>query len=474
MIGITAYSGYIPYNRLRADTVAADYGKKGKSEERAVAYYDEDSITMAAAAALQCLKLGEEQTVDGVLFATTTSPYLEKQGSATLAAALDVRRDVRLADFTDSLRAGSSALLAALDGAACGRTTVVAMSDCRMGGADGANETAFGDGAAAFTVGGGKVLAELLDSYSVGVDFPDQWRDRQDRIVRSWDVRYALTLGYEPLVKEAVAGFFQKTGLKPADFSRVILYAHEKRHQAALAAQLGFSQNQLQPCMYERIGNTGCAAAPLMLTAALETAAPGNRLLYIAYGEGCDVLAFRVTENNAAYRPAVSVQDQLKAGSDAMSYAKYLKWKQLLAFEPQKRPPQERSSLPDYFRNYKKNTAFYGSRCRKCGTPQFPPQRICAKCGAWDQMEPYRFYGRSARVKTFTLDGLSLSLDSPNNLVVIEFEGGGKLMTFLVDCEAEDIYVGMPVMPVFRKMFTENGISTYFWKVAPIHHGGEQ
>ena len=88
--------------------------------------------------------------------------------------------------------------------------------------------------------------------------------------------------------------------------------------------------------------------------------------------------------------------------------------------------------------------------------------------------EEIRAMGRKAWVKTFTLDGLSLSQDSPNNLVVVEFEGGGKMMTFLVGCQADEIYVGMPVVCTFRKMFTANGIHTYFWKAAPNRAGGEQ
>lgn len=473
MIGITRYGSYIPYDRLKAETAAGAFGKRAKPVERAVAYYDEDSVTMAVAASLACLPEGTEKELKGVYFATTTSPYLEKAASATVASAIDAPRELRLADFTDSLRCASSALLAALDAAERG-PVLVAAGDCRMGGADGANETALGDGAAAFTVGCENVLASLIGSVSVGLDYPDTWRASGDTIVRNWDIRYALTLCYEPTVQKAVAAFLQEYGLQPGDFRKVILYAHEQRHQTALAAKMGFTPEQIQPCMYGQIGNTGCAAAPLMLNAALETAAPGDKLLYISYGEGCDVIGFEVTEEIRSFKPAPTMSMLLETKSSALTYGKYLKWKGMLQCEPQKRPDQERSSLPDYIRNYKKNTALYGSRCTCCGTPQFPPQRICAKCGAWDQMEPYRFYGRPARVKTFTLDGLSLSQDSPNNLVVVEFEGGGKIMTFLVGCQASEIYVGMPVVCTFRKMFTANGISTYFWKVAPKRDGGER
>ena len=139
----------------------------------------------------------------------------------------------------------------------------------------------------------------------------------------------------------------------------------------------------------------------------------------------------------------------------------------MITTEPQKRPAQERSAQPDFLRNHKKNHHLYGSRCTECGTVMFPAQRVCVHCHAIDKREPYCFLDKKAHIRTFTIDGLSRSLDSPNILVVLEFEGGGKMMTFLVDCKKEDVHVGMTVRPSYRKMFKADGIHTYFWKVVP-------
>lgn len=426
---------------------------------------------MAVAASLAGLNQKNPNDLDAVFFATTTSPYTEKQGATNIAAALDARRDIRTCDFTDSLRANSSAMLAALDAAEQGKQTLVAIGDTRLGGADGANESAFGDGAAAFVFGNENVIANKLAAYSMAVDFNDTWQSKNDNIVRNWDVRYATTIGYEKFVKEAVKKVLEKTGLAPADFTKIILYAHEERHQTATAAKLGFKPEQIQKAIYSIIGNTGCAAAPLMLACALEEAKPGNKLLYVSYGEGCDAIVFEATDAIGAFKANPTVKEYIETKSSDLVYGKYLKWKGMMEFEPQKRPEQERCALPDYFRNYKKNNALYGSICTKCGTPQFPPQRVCAKCHSMDTMDEYRFYGRKAWIKTFTVDGLSISLDSPNYLAVVEFEGGGKMMTYLVDCKKEDIKVNMNVVLTYRKLYEANGVHTYFWKVAPKHNG---
>ena len=42
-----------------------------------------------------------------------------------------------------------------------------------------------------------------------------------------------------------------------------------------------------------------------------------------------------------------------------------------------------------------------------------------------------------------------------------------RLEKFLEDCRKEDVKVGMAVRPTFRKLFQENGVHTYFWKVVP-------
>ena len=41
------------------------------------------------------------------------------------------------------------------------------------------------------------------------------------------------------------------------------------------------------------------------------------------------------------------------------------------------------------------------------------------------------------------------------------------MMTYLTDCDKDEVRVGMKVRPSYRKMFEAGGIRTYFWKVVP-------
>lgn len=464
MVGIVSYGTHIPYYRLTKATAAKAFGKRAGAGEKAVAYCDEDSVTMAVEASMQAVSGIESAALKAVFFASASSPYAEKISATEIAAALDLGTALRTTDFTSSLRAGSEAMLTACQTVQDGGLALAAIGDCRLGAPDGKFETDLGDAAAAFVFGTENLIASVDGQVSVSRDAIDQWRSSDDALMRDWDARYAATQHYTPLVTKAVKALLAQQGLTAADYRWLVLYGHDEKNRTALARKLGFQPEQIAPSFYSLIGNSGNAASAIMLANVLDQAQAGERILFVAYGDGCNAISLTV---QCAAEPKTTVQQKIDRKDNELPYGKYLKWKGLITCEPQKRPARERSALPDYHRNYKKNHALYGSRCTACGTPVFPPQRVCVHCHAIDQMEPYHFFGKKASIRTFTVDGVSLSLDAPNILVVVEFEGGGKMMSYLVDCKKEDVQVGMAVRPTFRKLFHENGVHTYFWKVVP-------
>ena len=151
-VGIAAFGAYIPRYRLGADT--AGWGAR---QQRAVANFDEDSVTMAVAAGADALGGRDRAGIDGIIFASTTAPYAEKQAAAIVAAALDLRPDIFAADIGNTLRAGTTALKAALDAVAAGsaRQVLVVIADSRQGPPRGDTERNAGDGAAAFVIASG-------------------------------------------------------------------------------------------------------------------------------------------------------------------------------------------------------------------------------------------------------------------------------------------------------------------------------
>ncbi|GAB6273468.1 MAG: hydroxymethylglutaryl-CoA synthase family protein [Peptococcaceae bacterium] len=465
MVGIKAYGAYVPFNRLERKKIGEVFGERGMPGEKAVANYDEDSVTMAATAALDCLTGLDPAKVDGLYFATTSATYKEKLAATTIAGVTDLRKDVRTADFTDSMRAGSTALLTALDAVAAGANSMlVCMADCRLGGANGALEQTFGDGGAAFLIGKEGVIAELIDNLTISSEFIDYWRGEKDTFVRSWEERFVITEGYNRLVKEAVTRLLKKNNLTPKDFNKIVLYGPAPRHQAALAQMLGFDKEQVQDNLYSTVGIAGVANAPMMLVGALEDAAPGDKVLFVTYGEGSDALIFKVTDAIRQLPARRALRGYLEIKKSTMLYTAYLKWRKLIDLEPPRRPEPKSPSLPGMWRRYQQSLGLYGTKCINCGTPQFPVQRICTKCQAKDQMEPYTFKDKKATIATYTVDYLAASPDPPVIFAVVDFEGGGRMICEMTDSEVDKLDIGKEVEMSFRKIYDKNSIYVYGWK----------
>ncbi|MCK5653901.1 MAG: 3-hydroxy-3-methylglutaryl CoA synthase, partial [Dehalococcoidia bacterium] len=119
--------------------------------EKAVGNYDEDSLSMAVNAGVDCLTGLDRSKLDGLYFATTTASYKERLNAGIIATALDLIPEIRAADFTDSVKAGTTALLVAGDTIKSGsaKSILVCASDCRLGPAGSFQEEMYGDGAAA-------------------------------------------------------------------------------------------------------------------------------------------------------------------------------------------------------------------------------------------------------------------------------------------------------------------------------------
>ena len=173
MVGIRSYGAYVPKYRLTKETKG--WGFAG---EKAVANFDEDSVTMAVAAAADCLAGIDRGLVDGLIFATTTSPYGEKQGAATIATALGLRTDIFTSDVGNVLRAGTSALRAAADAIKGGsaKNVLVVAADQRMAAPKSAQDRSMGDGAAALLLSGDDVVAEIEGFHSISEHMVDIWR----------------------------------------------------------------------------------------------------------------------------------------------------------------------------------------------------------------------------------------------------------------------------------------------------------
>ncbi len=480
MVGIVAYGVFLPRYRLERKTIAKAMAWINPSlwalgaGEKAVAGADEDAITLAAAAARNACRFQPDAACTALFAASTTFPYAERQNAAILREALSLSEASTALDVTGSTRAGTSAVLAAAAHVASGSSmrAMAVAADARRAKMGSAEEFLFGDGAAALMMGSDDVLAELVGSFSLSVDFPAPVRENEKKLARSWEERWVRDEGYVSLIPRAVKDYLAREKLSTEAFSTIIYPCPYPREHSLIAAKLGLPAEKVADPLASQVGDTGAAHPLLMLCRVLESASSGDHILVVGYGSGVDVLHFRVTEA-ASFKPAWTFESLLARRSTLDAYEKALAFRELVPVETGLRGEfQAETPLSVQWRYRRAILGLEGSRCRRCGTPQFPPQRICAiaECQAVDNMEPYLFSDKPARIFSYTGDNLAFCLDPPQIYGIVDFEGGGRMMLDFTDCALESLRVDQPVELHLRRKYhdPQRGLHTYFWKAVPV------
>ncbi len=464
--GIARYGAYVPPTRLALATMGGREAPEG-GPEKAVAWNDEDTLTLAVAAGRSCLLGFDRQRVDALIFASTTSPFQEKQAAALIARALDLPRDVRGTDLGGTLRAGTTALAIAADAVKAGssRNVLVIASDCRMGAPGSTLEANLGDGAAAFLVSDEDVLAEIEGHHAISEEIVDVWRSGGDTFSHSWEDRFVVQEGYTPRIREAVDALLGKLQRSPDEVARYALYAPDKRSHAGVSRGLGLEAAQVQDPFFGRLGNTGAAFAPMQLAAALEEARPGERIVVASYGDGAEALSLKITPGAEIFTPQRGVSWHLARRRSVAHYDRYLEARGLT---PREWSPPEGPGLSAtiHFRERDDDISFKGQSCTACGALQFPAQRVCESCFARDDFQPECLSDRIGRVVTYTFDYFFPSPDPPTVVCIVDI-GGARVHMQVTDCTPEDVKIGMEVEFSFRRIHDAGGRPNYFWKGVP-------
>jgi 3-hydroxy-3-methylglutaryl CoA synthase len=431
-----------------------------------VANHDEDSVTMATEAALNCLLGIDPKTVDGLIFASTTSPYLEKQASTLVATAVDLPVEIYTADHLSSIRAGMAALKNAMDAVKGGsaRNILVAAVDSRRGEPGSDSEQLLGDGSAAVMVGGTGVVASLEGVYSLSEEFMDSWRKQDDDFIQKGDAAFVQAYGYGRMVPECIRGILKKYEMKISDIARFVIPAPDSRVYARLTKTLNLpAGSYLEDPLLATVGDTGAAAPFMLLAAALEKAKAGERILLCGYGAGnADAFLLQVTPEIERLKDRRGISHYQASKKPLTNYEKFLKFQSTLPNEPL----EPYSSWALLWKEKKQNLQLYGTRCKKCGTFAYPRRRVCLKCSAKDEYEDVKL-PRRGKIYTLAKDYLFPNPDPPTVMAVADMEGGGRFYGQVTDCDPAQVAIGMPVELTFRKFHQGEGFYNYFWKLHP-------
>jgi hydroxymethylglutaryl-CoA synthase len=463
---IASFGAYVPLYRLSRQKIGDAWGIPAVPGERAVANADEDSLTMAVAAGLDCLVGIDPSSIDGLFFATTTSPYNEKQCAGVIAAALDLRRDINTADFTGSLRAATTAMRAAMDAVDSGsaKSVLVVAGDCRLGEPESMWEQLLGDGAGAVLIAKDGPVA-IKGVYSLAGEQVGAWRRSEDRYVQSFESKVETQYGYATTAIAAGKALMEKEKIAADGIAKAVITSSDPRAFMGVGKALGFQMPQLQDTLFLSVGIPGAALGLMMLSGALEQAKPGEKLLLLNHGDGADAMLLEVTDAISMPAGRKGLVGHLGLKRQLPNYTSYAHFRHLT---DRAEPPAEGSPVT-YWRDAAQELNFIGARCRNCGLVQYPPPRVCDGCGAKDDIEKVKL-SRKGNVFTYTLDHLAGGqyLNVPIPRLVIDLEGGGRVFLEMTDGDPNEVKIGLPIEVLFRRLHEGAGFHNYYWKARPL------
>jgi hydroxymethylglutaryl-CoA synthase len=480
MIGIIACGAYAPRLRLQRQAVADAHawfapGLRGLARgERAMANWDEDAVTMAVEASRDCLTGLDRARVGRLVLASTSHPYLDRQNAGIAKEALNLPDEVATMDVGGSQRAGTSALIDALQAAKGGAGEVLCVAAEKRRALPASElEMVGGDAAAALLVGeADTVAAEFLGAHSVSIDFIDHFRAEGSEFDYGWEARWVRDEGYAKIAPAAIKAALAKVGVAPADVGAFLMGAPMRGVNEATAKAAGIPASAVREPLAQVLGEAGTAQPLILLAQALESAKAGEILVVVGFGQGCDVLVLRATASAAAAVRGLGVSGWLARRKAEPNYIKYLCFNGHLDIERGMRAEfDQKAALTALYRSRKAVMALVGGKCTKTGTVQFPKSPISVNQNdrAIGTQEDYPLADRLARIITHTADSLTFSPDPPCYYGAIEFEEGGRMTVEFGDVDADDVVVGAPVRMMFRiKAVDESrGFTKYFWKAVP-------
>ncbi len=335
-VGIVGYGAYLPRYRLPASEVARVWaaGQGGLPiEEKTVPGLDEDTATMAIEAARNALaraQVSAEQL--GALWVGSEShPYAVKPTSTIVAEAIGATPAVLAADWQFACKAGTEALQAAFGMVGSGMMpyAMAIGMDTAQGRPGDALEYTAAAGGAAYVVGLREhSLAYLEASASYVTDTPDFFR-RPYQHYPEHGGRFTGEPAYFKHITNAVTTLLNELGYKPTDFAAAVFHQPNVKFPQRVAQILGFSKEQIQTGLLSpQVGNTYAGSSMLGLTAILDEAQPGDRILLASFGSGAgsDAFSFVVTDRireRQALAPKTQVYVMRRKPVDYGLYARY-------------------------------------------------------------------------------------------------------------------------------------------------------
>lgn len=341
MIGIVGYGSYLPRYRIKAETIAKQWGMDQEAIKRGLLLYektvpgqDEDTITISVEAAKNALLRAQidPQKIGAVYIGSESHPYAVKPSGTILIDALGIGPHVHVASYEFACKAGSEAMYVAYSLVKAGEMEYALGigADTSQGAPGDALEYSTSAGGAAFIMGKEKVAAEILFTHSFTTDTPDFWRREHEYYPRHAG-RFTGEPAYFKHITNAAKSLLEKSGMTPKDFNFAVFHMPNGKFPQEVGKQLGFTKEQMEVGWISPwMGNTYSGSSPTGLTAILDVAKPGDKIFMVSFGSGAgsDGFIFRVTDEILKIQNrAPKLRDYLDKNKIYLDYGEYAKFR---------------------------------------------------------------------------------------------------------------------------------------------------
>lgn len=484
MTGIVGAGAYAPRLRVTAAEFEEAWGtfEAAGIERKAVPDADEDSLTMAYEAARRALSAANAtgRDVSHLAFATTTPPLEEEELPVRLASTLGAPSSVDARTFSGSTRAGALALESALETGASDGVSLVVAADCPRGAPDSPAEHAAGAGAAALVLADdGAATVPGRGTYAE--PYPGtRFRPRGSDEVRGLGVtqydRDAFTTALGGAVDDLQNGSSGDGGDADeapavADVDAAAVQSPDAAFPYRAASALGVDAERIRAAStVESLGDTGAAGPLLGLVEAFADGA--ETTLVAAFGSGAGASALLV-EGRAPVERALE-------GTHELRYAEYLRRRgDVTSGEPEGGGAYV--SVPTWKRSLPQRHRLEAGRCGDCGALAFPPAGACTDCGELTAYEPVVLPGTGTveAITTVARGGAPPEFVEQQRRsgefasAVVAFDGPDGESSVSAPAQVvtadgdERPDVGDPVVATIRRIYRQEGVPRYGFKVRP-------
>ncbi|MDX1995207.1 MAG: hydroxymethylglutaryl-CoA synthase [bacterium] len=335
-VGLVGYGAYVPRYRLPGAEVARIWTNNlsgSPIKEKAVAGVDEDVTTMSIEAARNALARAniDPKRIRAVWVGSESHPYAVKPTSTMVAESIGTSASIQAADWEFACKAGTEAVQASIGivGSGMGAYTLSIGMDTAQGRPGDALEYTAASGGAAFIIGPAEESCAVYQgSYSFVTDTPDFWRRSGEHYPSHGD-RFTGEPAYFNHTLSSAQTLMDMMGTTAKDYTYAVFHQPNVKFPSRAAQMLGFSEEQIKHgLLANEIGNVYSGSCMLGLTATLDVAQPGDRILMVSYGSGAGSDSFDLVVTDKIHdvrHRAPSTRDYINRRTviDYATYARY-------------------------------------------------------------------------------------------------------------------------------------------------------